>query len=117
MDKALYRDVWVYIEVVEGVLRNVGLELLGEGRKLADTMEQKLAGVLIGHNVEELAKELFVAGADLVYLVEAPELAHCNTDGYTATMVDLIQTYKPSVILIGATNDGRDLGPPGWLVE
>jgi electron transfer flavoprotein alpha subunit len=111
MDKTQYRDVWVYIEVAEGSPRNVGLELLGEGRKLADAMEQKLAGVLIGHNVEALAKAAFAAGADQVYLVEASELASYNTDGYTATMVDLIQTYKPSVILMGATNDGRDLGP------
>lgn len=111
MDKTQYRDVWVYIEIADGSLRNVGLELLGEGRKLADAMGQKLAGVLIGHNVEELAKEVFVAGADLVYLVEAPELAQYNTDGYATVMVDLIQNYKPSVILLGATNDGRDLGP------
>ena len=84
---------------------------MGEGRKLADDMGQKLAGVLIGNNIEGLAKEVFAAGADMVYLVEAPELAHYNTDGYAATFVDLVRTYKPSVILLGATNDGRDLGP------
>nr|WP_284707733.1 electron transfer flavoprotein subunit alpha/FixB family protein [Sporomusa sphaeroides] len=99
------------MEVVEGKLKNVSLELLGEGRKLADTMGQKLAGVLIGSKVEELAKEVFAAGAEIVYLVEAPELANYSTDGYTATFVNLINIYKPSVILLGATNDGRDLGP------
>ena len=111
VDKSAYKDVWVYIEVSEGKPRNVGLELLGEGRKLADAKGQKLAGVLIGDNVAGLAKEVFAAGADLVYLVEAPELAHYNTDGYTITLVDLIKNHKPDVILLGATNDGRDLGP------
>ncbi|MCM0757088.1 electron transfer flavoprotein subunit alpha [Sporomusa sphaeroides DSM 2875] len=111
IDKAAFKDVWVYMEVVEGKLKNVSLELLGEGRKLADTMGQKLAGVLIGSKVEELAKEVFAAGAEIVYLVEAPELANYSTDGYTATFVNLINIYKPSVILLGATNDGRDLGP------
>ena len=106
-----YKDVWVYLETVDGKLRNVSLELLGEGRKLADTMGQKLSGVLIGNNVKELAKEVFASGADQVYLVEAVELEHYNTDGYTATLVDLIERYKPSVILVGATNNGRDLGP------
>ncbi|MBP1764557.1 MAG: carE 2, partial [Firmicutes bacterium] len=91
--------------------RNVSLELLGEGRKLADSMQQKLAAVLIGENVESVSKELFASGTDQVYLVEAPELSHYNTDGYTAVFEDLIGTYKPSVILLGATNDGRDLGP------
>ena len=111
MDKNEYKNVWVYVEVTEGTLKSVGLELLGQGRKLADAMGQSLAGVLIGNNIEGLAKEVFAAGADQVYLVEAPELDHYNTDGYTATIVDLIHTYKPSVLLFGATNDGRDLGP------
>jgi electron transfer flavoprotein alpha subunit len=110
MDKSLYKDVWVYLEVGEGKLRNVGLELLGEGRKLADGMGQSLASVLIGHNIEGLAKEAFAAGSDKVYLVDAAELAQYNTDGYTATLFDLITNYKPSVILMGATNDGRDFG-------
>ena len=111
MDKNQYEDIWVYAEVAEGKLRNVGLELLGEGRKLADAMGQRLAGVLIGDKVEGLTKEIFAAGADMVYLIEAPELSHFSTDGYTAVITDLIQSYKPSVILLGATNDGRDLGP------
>jgi electron transfer flavoprotein alpha subunit len=111
IDKSAYKDVWVYIEISEGKPRNVGLELLGEGRKLADIMGQKLAAVLIGDKVEALAKEVFAAGADLAYLVESPQLAHYSTDGFTATFVELINTYRPSVILFGATNDGRDLGP------
>lgn len=110
MDKSLYKDVWVYLETSEGKLRNVGLELLGEGRKLADGMGQSLASVLIGHNIEGLAQEAFAAGADKVYVVDAAELAQYNTDGYTATLFDLITNYKPSVILMGATNDGRDFG-------
>ncbi|SFM12507.1 electron transfer flavoprotein subunit alpha [Pelosinus propionicus] len=110
MDKHQYKDVWVYLEVGEGKLRNVGLELLGEGRKLADGMGQSLASVLIGHNVERLAQDAFAAGSDKVYLVDAAELAQYNTDSYTATLFDLISNYKPSVILMGATNDGRDFG-------
>ncbi|HWR06245.1 FAD-binding protein [Sporomusa sp.] len=111
MDKNQYKNVWVYVEAGDGKPRNVGLELLGEGRNLADAMGQSLAGVLIGDHVGDLAKEVLAAGADQVYVVEAPELAQYNTDGYTAVLTDLIGTYKPSVILLGATNDGRDLGP------
>ncbi|MDT8900596.1 FAD-binding protein [Anaeroselena agilis] len=111
IDKNAYKDVWVYIELTEGKPRNVGLELLGEGRKLADAMNQKLAAVILGDGVEPIAKEAFAAGADKVYLVEGPEYAHYSTDAYTIALVDLIGAYKPSVILLGATNDGRDLGP------
>jgi electron transfer flavoprotein alpha subunit len=111
IDKNEYKDVWVYIEIAEGKPRNVSLELLGEGRKLADGVGQRLAAILVGYEIESLAKEVFACGADRVYLVEAPELEHYNTDGYAAVFADLIKAYKPSVLLLGATNDGRDLGP------
>ncbi|SMC71410.1 electron transfer flavoprotein subunit alpha [Sporomusa malonica] len=111
VDKNLYKGVWVYIEQVNGHIRNVSHELLGEGRKLADAMGQELAAVLIGQDVASLTKDVFASGADKIYLVEGTEFKHYSTDGYTITMTDLINTYRPSVILMGATNDGRDLGP------
>jgi electron transfer flavoprotein alpha subunit len=111
MNKEDFKGVWVYIEQVDGQARNVGYELLNEGRKLADAMGQELAGVLIGDNVDQLAKEVFARGADKIYLVEGKEFTHYSTDAYTITLTDLIHTYKPAVILMGATNDGRDLGP------
>jgi electron transfer flavoprotein alpha subunit len=111
VDKNLYKGVWVYIEQVNGTIRNVSHELLGEGRKLASAMGQELAAVLIGQDVAGLTKDIFASGADKIYLVEGPEFKHYSTDGYTITLTDLINTYRPSVILMGATNDGRDLGP------
>ena len=111
IDKAAYKDVWVYIEHADGQARNVGFELLGEGRKLADSMGQKLAGVIVGDQVEQLVKDVFAHGADKVYLVEGKEFAKYTTDAYTAVFTDLITAYKPSVILMGATINGRDLGP------
>ncbi len=110
-DKNQYQGVWVYAEVQEGEIRSVSLELLGAGRKLAEEMKCSLSAVLLGEGVEGLAKELFEHGADQVYLAEAPELAHYNHDAYTATLHKLVQEYKPSVLLLGATHDGRDLGP------
>lgn len=111
IDKAAYEDVWVYIEHADGQARNVGFELLSEGRKLADSMGQKLAGVIVGDRVEQLVKDVFANGADKVYLVEGKEFAKYTTDAYTAVFTDLITAYKPSVILMGATINGRDLGP------
>ncbi len=106
-----YKGVWVWAEQAGSSIRSVSLELLGQGRKLADELGQELCAVLIGDGVEGLAKTLFASGADKVYLVEGKELAHFNTEGYTAALVDLVNTYKPNVILLGATNDGRDVGP------
>lgn len=111
MDKTQYKGIWVYIEQSGGQVKGVAHELLGEGRKLADELGEELAGVLIGHNVEGMAKELFASGANKVYLVEGPEYEHYNTEAYTVAFCDLINKYKPTAILVGATNDGRDLGP------
>jgi electron transfer flavoprotein alpha subunit len=109
-DLAAFTGVWVYMEVYGGQLRGVSHELLGEGRKLADAQGQELAAVLIGDGVKALAQAAIASGADKVYLVEGPEYKHYTTDAYTIALTDLITTYQPAVILLGATNDGRDLG-------
>ena len=46
-------------------------ELISEGRKLADDLGVELCGVLLGHNVEGLAKELGGYGADKVIVCES----------------------------------------------
>lgn len=111
MDKSQYKGVWAFVEHYEGQARSVGFELLGQGRKLADALGEELAAVIVGHQVEKLAADAIAGGADKVYLVDGPEYKHYTTDAYTIAFVDLIQTYKPSALLMGATNDGRDLAP------
>ena len=103
-----YKGVWVFIEQNNGQIANVALELLGEGRKLADKLGVELSGVLLGNKVEELARHCFAYGADNVYLVDGPVFEHYRTDSYTAAIVDLIGKYKPEIVLFGATNNGRD---------
>ncbi|MGI6492296.1 MAG: FAD-binding protein [Pelotomaculum sp.] len=106
-----YKGVWVFAEQRQGKLMNIGLELLGEGRKLADDLGVELSAVLIGDQVAPLAKELFAYGADNVYLVDNPELKDYRTESYCAAVEKLIKTYKPEIMLLGATFIGRDLGP------
>lgn len=106
-----YQGVWVFAELRQGAIMNIALELLGEGRKLADSLGVDLGAVLIGDKVEHRAQDLFAYGADLVYLVEDAELKDYRTESYCAVMEMLIKTYKPEILLMGATNIGRDLGP------
>lgn len=103
-----YQGVWVFIEQRAGKIDNVALELLCEGRKLADDLKVELAGILIGDGVSHLAKDCFAYGAEKVYLVEGPVFEHYRTDSYTTAIVELIKQYKPEIILFGATNNGRD---------
>lgn len=106
-----YKNVWVFIETARDEVKRVGLELLNQGRILADANGEKLIAVVIGRHLDAAAQSVIAHGADEVIVVEGEEYADYNTDGFTNVMVKLVEKYKPSVILIGATNNGRDLGP------
>ncbi|NBJ16213.1 MAG: electron transfer flavoprotein subunit alpha [Dehalobacter sp. 4CP] len=103
-----YKGVWVFIEQRNGKIDTVALELLSEGRKLANELKVELAGVLLGENVDELTKECFAYGAEKVYLVDGPVFKDYRTDSYTDAIVEIINQYKPEILLFGATNNGRD---------
>lgn len=106
------RSLWVFIETTkDGKAKNVGLELLNPGRRLADGLEGELVAVVIGSKTEEAIQSAMAFGADKVISVEGGEYAHYNTDAYTYAVHTLVQKYKPNTILIGATNAGRDMGP------
>ena len=108
---ASFKDVWVFCEQRDGKLMPTDLELISEGRKLADDLGCKLCGVLLGSGVEGLVAELGGYGADEVLLCDSPLLGVYTTDGYAKVICDLIEDRKPEVFLIGATTIGRDLGP------
>lgn len=110
-DLSAYHGVWVFAEQREGKLMQVSVELLGEGRKLAEDVGCELCAVLCGNNVEGLSDELFEYGADKVYYADAPELGQYTTDAYTKAIYEAIMEYKPEIVLLGATHIGRDLGP------
>ena len=110
-DIAAFKDVWVFCEQREGKLMPTDFELISEGRKLADELGVDLCGLLLGDNVEGLAKELGGYGADKVYVCESPLLKHYTTGGYTTAICQVIEELKPEIMLFGASNIGRDLGP------
>jgi len=111
MNKADYKNLWVYIETVDGKAKNVGLELLAAGRQLAEKTGEKLVAVVIGYKAEDAVASAASYGADEIILVDGEEYAHYSTDNYANAMYKLIEKYKPATILIGATNNGRDLAP------
>lgn len=106
-----YKDIWVFAEQRQGKITPVVIELLGEGRKLADTKGIKLNAILLGKDVNGLAEELIAYGAETVYVADDPLLENFTTDGYTKVIVDAVNEIKPEIVLIGATNIGRDLAP------
>ena len=113
-DKIILKDleakgVWVFCEQKHGILQSVSYELLSKGRELADKLKTELSAVLIGHEMEEKAKEIIHRGAEVVYLVDHPMLKNYLDDPYTQILSRLIKKYKPEIVLCGATSIGRSL--------
>lgn len=111
MDKSQYKNVYVFVEQRDGVVQNVALELLGKARELADALHEQVIALLLGKGVKDKADELIAAGADVVLSIEADELAQYTTEPYAQAITQVIHERKPSILLIGATSIGRDLGP------
>ncbi len=106
-----FKDVWVFAEQRQGTLTPVVVELLGEGRKLADKLDVKLCALLVGSNVKDLIQTLIHYGADRVYCVDNELLEKYTTDGYSKAVCIAVESYKPEIIMMGATHIGRDLAP------
>jgi electron transfer flavoprotein alpha subunit/NAD-dependent dihydropyrimidine dehydrogenase PreA subunit len=110
-DLSAYKGVWVFAEQHKGGISSVTLELLGEGRKLADKKKTKLSAVFIGHGIKDKAKELIAHGADIVYVADDPALKDFNDDAYAAVLTTLAKLHKPEIVLAGATAIGRSFIP------
>ncbi|UGA42077.1 electron transfer flavoprotein subunit alpha/FixB family protein [Bradyrhizobium quebecense] len=107
-----YRHVWVFVEQERGQVHPVSWELMGAGRRLADRLKVNLAAVVIGPEgqpTRNAALESFCYGADLAYLVSDNVLSDYRNESYTKALTELVNTYKPEILLLGATTLGRDL--------
>lgn len=106
-----YKNIWVFIETEYGKAKNVGYELINAAKPLAKAKGCDLIAVVIGKNVEQVAKDAICYGADSAILVEGDEYDYYTTDAFANAMTKLVQKYKPETLMIGATNNGRDMGP------
>ena len=104
-------EVWTLAEVRGGKIHPVSRELLAWGRELADALGAPLASVVLGSGVAEQAKQLYAYGADKVYLVDSEKFAEFKPDIEVNTLADLIEKYKPNILIASATTQGRTVMP------
>lgn len=104
-------EIWVLAEQRRGRLQDVSLELVSEGRKLADELGEQLGAVIVGSDIAELAEPLVHLGADKVWLLDSPLLADYRPEFYTDALVQLIEANRPAIVLAGDTSIGQDLAP------
>ena len=112
------RRFWVFIEQNHGKMHPVATELLGVANCLVSEVADELKasgeeavveGILVGHDVDNVAKEALMYGAERIYHVDDPAFEHYLNRPYTEALTHLVEKYKPEVFLIGATTLGRDL--------
>ena len=111
MNLADYKNIWVFIETECGKPKNVGFELINAAKPLAQEKGCELIAVVIGKDIEGVAKDAICYGADSAIIVDGPEYEYYTTDAFAKALVALVEKYKPETLMIGATNNGRDLGP------
>ena len=111
IDKSMWNGITVYAEQEKGVIHPVTYELLGKAVELAKVNDEPVYVLLIGHQLEEAAKELLYYGADTVFCYDSPELKDFLVGPYTNALEDFVNKVHPSVIMIGATLSGRSFAP------
>lgn len=111
-DLAAFKGVWVFCEQREGKLMPTDEELISRARILADELGEEVVGLTLGgKGIAKEAKMLGGYGADKIIAYESDLLDVYTTDAYTKVIAESVMEFKPSILLIGATNIGRDLGP------
>ena len=104
-------NIFVYLEIEDGIVAEVSLELLTKGRTLANTLGCKLEALAIGYNLDGVAAQVFPYGVDRLTIADDKRLKYYTTLPHTSIVVKVFKEEKPQVALLGATSVGRDLGP------
>lgn len=104
-------NIFVYLEIEDGIVGDVSLELLTKGRSLADQYKCNLEAVAAGYQLEKVAEQVFPYGVDVLHVADDRRLSPYTSLPHTSLLVNLFKQEKPQIALMGATSLGRDLGP------
>lgn len=104
-------QIWVFMEQRGGVLHEVGLELLGKARELAEASGGTVAALLLGANVAGLSPRIIAHGANIVLVADHPLLEPYRLLPYTSVLAQACQERRPAILLFGATSMGMELAP------
>ena len=104
-------DVLVVAEIRDGTVKKISLEMLGEGRSIADQLGGEVQAVALGHGVADVATSLAHYGAQKIFVADDPSLENYTAEGYTNVLANLVKQTQPALVLLGATTAGKDLAP------
>ena len=105
------KPVWVIAEQKGDGVTSVSYQIIGKARKLADQVNAPVEVILLGSDTAGLTRKLIAAGADRVYLGDAPELALYQSELFTGIIAELALIHRPEIMLLASTPMGRELAP------
>ena len=111
IDKSEWMGICVYADHYGGKLHRVTYELIAKARELAKVTKHPVYALLIGSDTDKCAEKLLHYGVDIVFVYDSPALKDFRIEPYVAAFYDFVQRIKPSSVLVGATNLGRQLAP------
>lgn len=111
VDKSLWNGVCVYVDHCGEKIHRVTYELLGKAKELASVTGHPVYALVIGNNLGDSVKKLLRYGVDKVFVYDNEAFENFRIEPYTTAFCDFIEKVKPSSILVGATNLGRQLAP------
>lgn len=105
------RSIWVFGDYRNYFQNRVTLQLLGRARELAPRIDAEVCAVIFGHDLDEYVGEYIAHGADRVYVMDHLALKAYSAEIYTILMERLARNHRPEIILVGATDFGREFAP------
>ena len=111
VDKSLWRGILVYADCQGGAVHRVTYELIGKAKELAKVTRHPVYVLVLGCKTEKYVNDILHYGVDKVFVYDDEALRDFRVDAYTTAFYDFILKYKPSSVLVGATNLGRQLAP------
>ena len=107
------KGILIYAQITrDNEVLEVVSELASEAQKLSEKLNGETVDAVLltnGENLEKIKRSL--SRFDKVYILKNEKFSQYSTEAYTKAIIDLISEIKPSIFLIGATTQGRDLAP------
>jgi electron transfer flavoprotein alpha subunit len=104
-------EVWVFGDYRDYLKNRVTLELIAKARDLAEDLGTRCGAVILGHGMESYIMEYIAHGAQVVYVMDAPNLARFQATIYARALCELADRFRPTVLLVGGTDFGREFAP------
>ncbi len=103
-------EIWVFGDHRNYPQDRLTPQVLGQARVLSND-QGRVTVILLGHQVEGIAKEYVAHGAQRVLIVDHPQLGIYRADLFASIVCDLIREHKPEIFLVGASEFGKELAP------